>query len=216
MMRSFVLMSVVLAVANAFQVVPAVCRPMTLLRADTQDAGERIEVEVFLKKKYSAFHSLITKNPDIFKMASGNSTYFAPTDQAFADLGEKKQAQLEDPRNLETAQKIAAYHVIGQEAIPSVRLRTEDWTVPRPKDGSPPKLTIGGVMTMGGEVPVGRTKSGGFLGFGAKEDGGIVIGPDAKIIQSYNVGDCIVHEVDALLSPVVLWRYCDQLRIPGF
>lgn len=71
-------------------------------------------------------------------------------------------------------------------------------------------------MTLGGEVPVGRSKSGGFLGWGAKEDGGVVVGPEAKIIQSFKVEDCIVHEMDALVSPEILWRYCDQLRIPGF
>jgi hypothetical protein len=63
---------------------------------------------------------------------------------------------------------------------------------------------------------VGRSKSGGFWGYGAKEDGDIVIGPEAKIVQSFNVESCVVHEMDALVSPLALWRYCDQLRIPGF
>ena len=69
---------------------------------------------------------------------------------------------------------------------------------------------------MSGEVPVGRSKSGGVLGFGAKEDGDIVIGPEAKIVQSFEVEECLVHDMDSLVSPEVLWRYCDQLRIPGF
>lgn len=75
---------------------------------------------------------------------------------------------------------------------------------------------IAGIKTLSGEVPVGRSKSGGFLGLGATEDGDIVIGPSAKIVQSFNVEGSFVHEVDDLISPQILWRYCDQLRIPGF
>jgi len=75
---------------------------------------------------------------------------------------------------------------------------------------------IAGIKTLSGEVPVGRRKSGGFLGWGATEDGDIVVGPSANIVQSFNVEGSFVHEVDALISPVILWRYCDQLRIPGF
>ena len=108
------------------------------------------------------------------------------------------------------------YHVVLQEAVSAQRLRTEDWTGPKPADGSPRPITVQALITQGGEVPVGRSKSGGFLGIGAKEDGDVVIGPDARIVKSYSIGKSIVHEVDALVSPVVLWRYCDQLRIPGF
>jgi hypothetical protein len=79
-----------------------------------------------------------------------------------------------------------------------------------------PDTVIAGIKTLSGEVPVGRSKSGGFLGLGATEDGDVVIGPAAKILQSFNVEGSIVHEVDALISPQILWRYCDQLRIPGF
>lgn len=43
--------------------------------------------------------------------------------------------------------------------------------------------------------------------------GDIVIGPDAKILQSFNVEGSFVHEVNDLVSPLLLWRYCDQLRI---
>ena len=75
---------------------------------------------------------------------------------------------------------------------------------------------IAGLKSLSGEVPVGRSKSGGFLGFGATEDGDIVVGPSAKIVQSFEVEGSFVHEVDALVSPLILWRYCDQLRIPGF
>ena len=43
--------------------------------------------------------------------------------------------------------------------------------------------------------------------------GDIVIGPEAKIVQSFNVEGSFVHEVSDLISPSLLWRYCDQLRI---
>ena len=43
--------------------------------------------------------------------------------------------------------------------------------------------------------------------------GDIVIGPEAKIVQSFNVEGSFVHEVTDLISPTLLWRYCDQLRI---
>ena len=112
--------------------------------------------------------------------------------------------------------QVGSYHVIPGQAISAIELRTEDWTRGRPKDGSKPNTLIAAVKTLSGEVPVGRSKSGGVLGFGAKEDGDIVIGPEAKIVQSFEVEECLVHDMDSLVSPEVLWRYCDQLRIPGF
>jgi len=189
------------------------------IRSDSQQEDDRTEVERFVKKNYPEFHSLLSKNPTIWtdaSKASNGYTFFAPNSKVFEALDDKKRRQINDPRNLETAQKMGAYHVITTEAVSSMRLRTEDWRKPRPKDGSPPPLTIGGINTLGGEVPVGRKKSGGFLGWGAKEDGGIVIGPEAQIVQSNNVGNSIVHEVDAFISPLILWRYFDQLRMPGF
>jgi uncharacterized surface protein with fasciclin (FAS1) repeats len=164
---------------------------------------------------------LLSKNDDIFKTLSDSSTgytLFAPNEEAFQNLGDKKLKQLADIRNEETAQKIALYHVVSIDKLTATQLRTEDWTGPKPADGSPRPFTVGGILTNGGEVPVGRSKSGGFLGWGAKEDGDAVIGPNARILKSYTLGDneAIVHEVDALISPELLWRYCDQLRIPGF
>jgi len=194
-------------------------RSKTFLRSTTpEETSEISNVEKFLNLKYPEFLTLLSKNEQAMKLLreSNNDGYtiFAPNAQAFADLGDKKRQQLEDPRNLETAEKMGAYHVIDEEAITAERLYREDWT--KPKQDGKPVLTIGGVVTLGGEVPVGRSKSGGFLGWGAKEDGGVTVGPEAKVVQSFNVGNCIVHEVDAFISPLILWRYCDQLRIPGF
>lgn len=175
---------------------------------------ENAKLEVFLQKKFPTFHTLI--NDGMKKaMKEGPVTIFAPNDAAFEALGEKKLVQLNDPRNLEIQEKLASFHLIPGESISAIELRTEDWTK-RPKDGSKPNTVIAAVKTLSGEVPVGRRKSGGFLGFGGKEDGEIVVGPDANIVGSFMVDDNMIHEMDGLVSPEVLWRYLDQLRIPGF
>lgn len=188
---------------------------------DEEDEESPQKIELFLKSKFPSFLSLLSKNDEVFKTLGKSSTgytLFAPNEQAFDNLGEKKLNQLADVRNEEIAEKIALYHVVNLDKLTATQLRTEDWKGPKPKDGSPRPFTVGGLLTMGGEVPVGRSKSGGFLGFGAKEDGDAVVGPNARIVKSYTIGDneAIVHEVDALISPELLWRYCDQLRIPGF
>ena len=169
---------------------------------------------------------MLSKNDDVMKVMRDEQTiqngvtFFAPTTQAFENLGTKKLQQLEDERNLETAEKMAAYNVIPNEAVQATRLFTEDWTKGRPKDGSKPAFTVEGIQTMGGIVPVGRSKDEGLFGTGwfAKEDGGAAVGPNARILRSYMIGgnNCIVHEMDGLISPDLLWRYLDQLRIPGF
>ena len=132
-------------------------------------------------------------------------------------LDSKRKVQISDPRNDEVTEKLAAYHVIPAGKVTQERLKREDWTVPRSVDGLA-ALSIGGVVTLGGELRVGRSKSGGFMGWGAKEDGGVVIGNnDAKIVKSTNVGaKGIVHEMDGMVAPDLIWRYFDQLRIPGF
>jgi uncharacterized surface protein with fasciclin (FAS1) repeats len=201
----------------------------TILRDSTttpeskeSSSKETRDIETFLRMKFPAFYSLLIKNENVWKQAGSSATFFAPNAQAFEALGEKKRKQLEDPRNLETAQKMGLYHIIPNEIVTNQQLRTEDWTKPKPADGSPRPFTVGGIVTLGGQVPVGRSKSGGML-FGwwgaTKEDEQrreAVVGPNARIVQSYEVDGCMVHEMDALISPQILWRYCDQLRIPGF
>jgi len=157
-------------------------------------------MELFLKQKYPAFMNLLS-NQDIWnELANGDGGYtiFAPNNKVFDDLGKDKLRQLVDPRNLETTEKIAMYH-----AIPSPVSSKEIYD-----------SNTGGIKTLGGEVPVGKTKTGGFLGIGGKEDGGVTVN-GAKIIESFEVTNCIVHEVDGLISLQLLWRYMDQLRIPG-
>jgi len=198
---------------------------ITALRdaAESADGDSRVnDVTSFLKSDYPAFFSLLVRqNKEIvssLRASSEGYTFFAPSNAVFEALGEKKLQQLKDDRNSESIEKMAGYHFVPTEALTDAQLRTEDWTVPKSAlvDGVPRPLNIGGILTLSGELRVGRSKSGGFLGFGAKEDGGIVVGTEAKITKSHNVGNCIVHEVDKMVSPELLWRYFDQLRLPGF
>lgn len=187
-------------------------------------------VEKFLKDEYASFHSLLSaNNPSIWTTLaqSGDVTIFAPTDQAFTDLGEKKLRQLRDVRNAEIVEKLALYHIVLDDAVSAARLRTEDWTSPPPVPGAPRPITVRGLVTMSGEVPVGREKeensaSGGLLsGMMMPQDGTgeVVIGPRAKIQKSVKLkgGTVVIHAMDSLVSPDILWRYCDQLqiRLPG-
>eukprot|EP00543_Licmophora_paradoxa_P001095 CAMPEP_0202447632 /NCGR_PEP_ID=MMETSP1360-20130828/6407_1 /ASSEMBLY_ACC=CAM_ASM_000848 /TAXON_ID=515479 /ORGANISM="Licmophora paradoxa, Strain CCMP2313" /LENGTH=225 /DNA_ID=CAMNT_0049064821 /DNA_START=69 /DNA_END=743 /DNA_ORIENTATION=+ len=172
-----------------------------------EKAIERSNVDKFLQLKYPDFYQLIVKNDELGKILQSSDpvlTVFAPTAQAFQDLGEKKLQQLADPRNLETVQKIAAYHVAVNKSVPASRLFQEDWTVPKTDTGNR-ELSYSGIKTLGGQVAVGRTKSGGFLGLFAQEDGGVVIGPEGKITQSFSVGKSFVHETNAFVSPQILW-----------
>ena len=215
--------------------------------ADSEEEKERPKLDAFLEKKYPDFYGFI--NDDMMKeIKQGSVTLFVPNAAVFKSLGDKKTKQINDPRNLEIREKMGSYHIIAEEAVDAMKLRTEDWSKGKPEDGSRPNTMVAGIKTLSGEVPVGRSKSGGFLGWGAKEDGtitkkitivcnvsmllllgiynsvsnyffflsvigDIVIGPDAKIVQSFNVEGSFVHEVSDLISPALLWRYCDQLRI---
>jgi uncharacterized surface protein with fasciclin (FAS1) repeats len=202
-----------------------------------------VSIEGVLKDNYPAFYALLSKNDNIFSQleeayAEKGYTIFAPNAAAFEALGEKKRLQLDDPRNLETAQKMGLYHIVVNEALSLTQLNREDWTVPKTSEGLP-ALKFKGLVTLGGEVPIGRfkKKSGGnFLsnllmdiGVGnsgqdtnaVMDDKGkpvteIIIGPEGKILRSLKLGNAIIHEVNGLVSPMILWRYCDQLRIPGF
>ena len=98
--------------------------------------------------------------------------------------------------NLETAEKMASFHVI-EEPVTAEAL-----------------FNSGGVVTFGGVIDVERSISGGLFGIGGKEDGGVTIN-GAKVVGSTEVANGIVHEVDNFVSPNILWRYMDQLRIPG-
>ena len=182
--------------------------PSLLWESTAPEQEERSEIETFLAESYPSFYNLVLVNSvDVLKeLRNPNKkfTIFAPNDQAFEALGDKKIQQLRDPRNLETTNKVAAFHCVVDD--------TEVVTAEAILD---PNSNIGGVLTLAGEVPLGPSESGGFMGFGAKADGGIVVGPGAKIVQSVNGPRGVVHEVDGLVCPNLLWRYMDQLRLPG-
>lgn len=138
--------------------------------AGGDEEEERPKVDAFLEKKYPTFYSFM--NDEMAKaIKQGTVTVFVPNEAAFENLGEKKMMQINDERNLEIREKMGSYHVIAGESVDAMKLRTEDWSKGKPKDGSPPNTIIAAIKTLSGEVPVGRSKSGGFFGWGAKEDG---------------------------------------------
>ncbi len=62
------------------------------------------DVEEFLAANFPACSALLAKNADVMKKiikADDGFTIFAPNSDAFAALGEKKRAQLDDIRNAE-------------------------------------------------------------------------------------------------------------------
>lgn len=162
------------------------------------------QVETFLAEYFPSYYNILLKpSEEVVKKLRENAnngfTVFAPNEAAFEALGEKKIRQLMDDRNTETTLKMAAYHTVGDEMVSLETLSSDN---------------VGGILTMGGEVVVGASQTGGFFGIGAKDDGGVVVG-SGRIVQSYPVGPGVVHEVDGVVSPAILWRYMDQLRIPG-
>lgn len=177
--------------------------PVTILHQTGGGALGSDEVEALLAQEYPEFNALLSNNEDVWKAlreATGGFTIFAPNGDAFSKLGDKKKSQLKDPRNGEMAEKIGAYHIIT-EPVTDEQL-----------------FESGGVITLGGEVPTFLIGGGlfGFFGKGDESDKADKVTINgAKVVKTMNIGDCVVHEVDALVSPRVLWRYADQLRIPG-
>ena len=159
-------------------------------------------VEDYLAQNHNMFWNMIMqKNESVWKKlreSDQSPTMFAPTDEAMQSLGDKKLQQLTDVRNEETVLRMGSYHAI-KEPVSAADL-----------------FDSGGVMTvMGDVVPVERSVAGGMFGVGGKEDGGVLVG-GARVVETVILaGNCIVHRTDDLVSPSILWRYCDQLRIPG-
>lgn len=169
----------------------------------TRCGGASDDAQEFLSQNYPSAFKLLSKNNDAIKAINKSEsgfTIFAANERAFETLGDKKQSQLIDVRNEEVTEKIAAYHVIAEPVTDKMLFNS------------------GGVITLGGQVPCERSTSGGMFGIGGKEDGGVTIN-GSKVVKttefSENEKVCIVHEVDGLISPKILWRYADQLRIPG-
>jgi uncharacterized surface protein with fasciclin (FAS1) repeats len=169
------------------------------LFAEGSGDSQLLVVKEYIQKYYPKFYQILDKNAAIWKALGSNEgfTVFCLSDASLdSSITPKQWEQLMDPRNLETTEKMGAYHVIG-EVVTAEQL-----------------FDSGGVITMGGEVPIERTVKGGFFGFGGQEDGSTSVG-GANVVESIPIGDGLVHEVDNLVSPKILWRYIDQLRIPG-
>jgi len=173
--------------------------------SNRNDNNGLLELRRFLQENYPSFFTILDMNEDVWKAIGDNDTdgdaevgftVFVPSDESIQSLGEKKQNQLLDARNLETTEKIAGYHVVN-EPVSIDQL-----------------FDSGGVVTVSGLVPIERSVSGGFFGVGGKEDGGVTLN-QAKVVRTIPVGLGFVHEVDSLISPSILWRFMDQLRIPG-
>ena len=157
------------------------------------------DIDTFLSENYPDTKGLIDSNDEVAKKlreaSESGYTIFAPTTTSFKNLGDKKISQLDDPCNLEVREKIAAYHAIA-EPVTAEEL-----------------FNAGGVITLGGEIPTFLVGGGlfGFMGGGDKGDGTVTIN-GAKLLRSFTIGNSVVHEVDALVSPKILWRYADQNR----
>jgi uncharacterized surface protein with fasciclin (FAS1) repeats len=173
------------------------------------------ELEQFLQLEHSMFYQLLlSKNEHVWTMirdniSIGGCTVFAPTNDAMEQLGTKKIEQLQDVRNEEVRNQIGSYHVIVDDIVTTEQL-----------------YDSGGIRTIATGnnpiVPIERNKVGGnifdMISGNTKDDGTVTIGSNnAHIINTIYLQNCncIIHQMDALISPNILWRYCDQLRIPG-
>jgi len=179
---------------------PSLASSTTKLQ-DTADSGSLTSVQDYLAQNHGLFwKTILQKNDAVWKQlreAADAPTIFAPTDEAMQQLGDTKLQQLADIRNEETVLKMGAFHAVT-EGVSAAEL-----------------FDSGGVVTVAGVIPVERSVSGGMFGIGGKEDGGVTVG-GARVVETVTVaGGSIVHRTDDLVSPSILWRYCDQLRIPG-
>ena len=190
-------------IATSFSGVIGFYLPQHHERFSTKCRGASDDAQDFISKNYPSAFGLMSKNNDAMKAINKSEsgfTVFAPNEKAFDSLGDKKKGQLNDVRNEEVTEKIAAYHVIA-EPVTDKQL-----------------FNSGGVITLAGEVPCERSTSGGMFGICGKEDGGVTLN-GSKVVKSTEFTEndklCIVHEMDGLISPTIMWRYADQLRIPG-
>lgn len=202
---NFVLATFAPNAVGAFRVGPIATfrsgRPSsTVALRESVEGGGVGEVKALLAESFPEFSALIESNDAVWKPLLESKvgfTLFAPNSQAFDKLGEKKRKQIFDPRNLEVQEKMGSYHAIPEPVT------ADDL------------FNAGGVITLGGDIPTFLLQKGIFgFGGGNDEDASVTIN-GAKLLSTTEIGNCIVHEVDGLVSPKILWRYIDQLRIPG-
>ena len=84
--------------------------------------------------------------------------------------------------------------------------------------GDNPVVPVERAKPSGGNIfAMFTTKSGNSNG-NDDTDGAVIMGSNnARIANSIYLksSNTLIHQIDALISPNILWRYCDQLRIPG-
>lgn len=206
-MAIWMLVVCTLLLGTAVAFVPVATRPASTAPSFSFQAAETSSsptsaVEDYLKENHNLFWNIVmSKNDDVWKKLRESKqapTLFAPLDEAVNNLGDTKLKQLQDVRNEETVMKMGAFHAVN-EPVSAEAL-----------------FDSGGVVTVSGDVvPVERSISGGMFGIGGKEDGGVTVG-GSRVVETVSVdGGGIIHRTDDLVSPSILWRYCDQLRIPG-
>lgn len=110
---------------------------------------QQSEIELYLAENFPSFYNLLLVNAvDVLKALRNPNTVFtifAANDHAFERLGDRKLQQLRDPRNLETTNKIAAYHVVTDDGQAVTADMILDFNT-----------NIGGVVTLaGGTYPMG-------------------------------------------------------------
>lgn len=138
----------------------------------------------------STFANLLKKVPEILEKLDSKEpiTIFAPTDESFKKLPADIIKKLGDWRNLDVVEKIVKFHV-------SAGLFTEE------------ELSKLGELPNEGSVPLKITPatSGGFFGVGGQADGFRI--NQAKITSTEVCEHCIIHIVDDLLNPYLLYRF---------
>jgi uncharacterized surface protein with fasciclin (FAS1) repeats len=169
-------------------------------------------VESYVQEQHPLFWNLVlSKNDALWKAlrentasSNGNDgiTLFCPTNEAMTALGEQRLRQLADDRNYETVLRMGEFHAVSEPVSADVLFNSA------------------GVISMARAsrdrvLAVERRKVGGFMGIvGGTEDGTSTVG-GAQIVQTICLGPSFIHATNGLVSPSILWRYCDQLRIPG-
>jgi hypothetical protein len=196
---------------------PITTTTTTRLAASEKTTSAVSMVESYVQEHHALFWNLVlSKNDALWKAlreASSSSsnnnnnngiTLFLPTNEAVSALGEQRLRQLADDRNYETVLRMGEFHAVNEPVSADVLFNSA------------------GVITLARAsrdrvLAVERRKVGGFLGGivgGGTEDGTFTVG-GAQVVQTISLGPSFIHATNGLVSPSILWRYCDQLRIPG-
>ena len=199
----------------------------TVTSLSSSSSSMATELEQFLQQEHSMFYTLLLdKNEYVWKMIRDNSgqngacTIFAPTNAALQALGDKKIQQLLDNRNEEVRNKMGSYHIVlDDDSVVTTEQLYNSGGIRTIATGDNPVVPVERAKPSGGNIfaMFTTTKSGNSNG-NDDTDGAVIMGSNnARIVNSvyFKSSNTLIHQIDALISPNILWRYCDQLRIPG-